>query len=72
MNTIYRQSSGNRENFENYFGKFLQKLKTKITYVLGDFNLNFLDYDTNCKAKSYCSRGFSHNFIPIINKPTCV
>ena len=23
INTIYRQPSGNKENFENYFGKFL-------------------------------------------------
>ena len=44
INTIYRQPSGNKENFENYFGKFLEKIKTKITYLLGDFNLNLLDY----------------------------
>ena len=25
INTIYRQPSGNKENFENYFGKFLSK-----------------------------------------------
>ena len=71
-NTIYRQPSRNKENFENYFGKFLEKTKTKITYLLGDFNLNFLDYDTNCKVKSYCNTAFSHNSIPIINKPTRV
>ena len=72
INTIYRQSSGNKENFENCFGKFLKKIKTKISYVLGDFNLNLLDYDTNCKVKSYCDTVFSHNFIPIINKATHV
>ena len=44
INTIYRQPTGNKENFENYFGKFLEKIKTKITYLLGDFNLNLLDY----------------------------
>ena len=43
INTIYRQPSGNKENFENYFGKFLEKTKTKIIYPLGDFNLNLLD-----------------------------
>ena len=51
---------------------FLIKIKTKIAYVLGDFNLNLLDYGTNCKVKSYCKTTFSHNFIPIINKPTHV
>ena len=68
INTIYRQPSGNKENFENYFGKFLKKTKTKITYLLGDFSLNLLDYVTNCKVKSYCNTAFSHNSIPIINK----
>ena len=48
INTIYRQPSGNKENFENYFGKFLEKNKTKITYLRGD-----LDCDTNLKVKSY-------------------
>ena len=72
MNTIYRHPSGNKENFENYFGKFLKKAKIKITYLLGGFNLNLLDYDTNLKVKSYCNAAFSHNFVPIINKPTCL
>ena len=69
INTIYRPPSG--KNFENYFGKFLGKIKTKITYLLGDFNLN-LDYETNCKAKSYGNTAFSHNLIPVIKKPTRV
>ena len=72
INTFYRQPSGNKENFENHFGKFLKKTKTKITYLLGDFNLNLLDYHTNLKVKSYSNTAFSHNFMPIINKPTCV
>ena len=50
INTIYRQPSGNKENFENCFGKLLRKTKRKTTYLLGDFNLNLLDYDTNCKV----------------------
>ena len=37
-----------------------------------DFNLNFLDYNTNLKVKSCCNTAFSHNFITIINKSTCV
>ena len=49
INTTYRQPCRNKENFENHFGKFLKKAKTKITYLLCDFNLNLLDYDANCK-----------------------
>ena len=51
---------------------FLIKIKTEITYVLGDFKLNLLHYDTNCQVKSYCNTTFCHNFIPKINKPTHV
>ena len=72
INTIYRQPSRMKENFENYFGKFLEKIKTKITYVLGDFNLNLLDYGPNCKVKSYCNTALSHYFISTINTPTRV
>ena len=72
ISTIYRQPSGNIECFENHFGKFLKKIKTKIIYLLGDFNLNLLDHETSCQVKSYCNTAFSHNFIPIINKPTSV
>ena len=72
VNTIYRQPFGNKENFESYFCKFLEKTKTKITYLLCDFNLNLLDHDTNFKVRSYCNTAFSHNFIPIINKSTRV
>ena len=70
--TIYKQPSRNKENFENYFGKFLKKTKTKIIYLLRDFSLNLLHHDTSCEVKSYCNTAFSYNFIPIINKPTCV
>ena len=69
INTIYKQPSGNKEN---YFGKFFKKTKTKITYLIDGFNLHLLDYGTNLKVKSYCNTAFSHNFIPIINKPTRV
>ena len=73
INTTYRKSSVNKENVKNYFGKFLKKTKqNKITYLLGDFNLNLLDFDTNFKVKSDFNTAFSHNFIPMINKSTHV
>ena len=67
INIIYSHPSGNKENFENYLDKFLEKTKTEITYLLRDFSSNLLDYDTNCYVKSYCNTVISHNFIPIIN-----
>ena len=49
---------------------FSKKQRLKVTYLVGNFNLNLLDYDTNCNVKSYCNTRFSHSFIPIINKLT--
>ena len=48
-----------------------KKKKGKITYLLGDSNLN-LDYHTKLKAKPSCNTAFSHNFIPTIIKPALV
>ena len=50
--TLFTDSHSEIEKiFENYFDKFLKKAKTKITYHLGDFNLNLLNHDTSLKIK---------------------
>ena len=38
-------------------------------YIVGDTNLNLIDYKTNIKVKSYLNLLFQKNFIPVINKP---
>ena len=60
-----------KKSLEIFLASFSKK-KPKKTYLLGDFNLNLLNYETNCKVKSYCNTGFSHNLIPIKNKLTRV
>ena len=65
----YKQPFWNKEHFENYFGKFLKKTKTKIASSRWlQFKSSWLYYDTNLKVKSYCNRAFSRNFTPTINK----
>ena len=41
-------------------------------YLIGDFNLNVLDYETNTKVKKKFNLIFQHGFITVINKPTRV
>ena len=41
-------------------------------YLIGDFNLNVLDYETNTKVKKKFNLIFQHGLIPVINKPTRV
>ena len=50
-------------------GKFKSN---KPIYLLGDFNLNVLEYDTNTKVKGFLNLLFQNSFIPVINKPTRV
>ena len=39
-------------------------------HIVGDLNLNVLDYEKNKKVKNFFNLMFQHNLIPIINKPT--
>ena len=48
------------------------KNSNKAIYVVGDTNLNLIDYETNIKVKNYLNLLFQKNFIPAINKPTRV
>ena len=41
-------------------------------YLVGDFNLNVLDYESNTKVKNFFNLIFQHSLIPVINKPTRV
>ena len=72
VNTTYRQPAGNVKVFEDALKKILvpRNYNNKPIYITGDFNLNLLDYKSSSKVKSYLNILFSHNFIPIINKPT--
>ena len=72
VNVTYRQPAGNTNVFEDSFKNILSTKKDskKSIYITGDLNLNLLDYKTNAKVKSYLNLIFSHNFIPLINKPT--
>ena len=47
-------------------------IKTKSIYIVGDTNLNLIDYEKNIKVKNYLNLLFQKNFIPVINKPTRV
>ena len=45
---------------------------SKLFYLVGDLNLNVLDYDVNEKVKKFLSLTFQHGLLPVINKPTGV
>ena len=41
-------------------------------YLVGDLNLNIIDYASNTKVKNFFNLIFQNGLIPVINKPTRV
>ena len=74
INTQYRQPAGNLNEFEAYLNTFLPKSKTteKACFLVGDVNLNIIDYQSNAKARDFLNLIFQHILVPIVNKPTSV
>ena len=72
VNTLYRPPTGKINPFQSFLKDIIAKnYKTsKKIYLIGDFNLNVLDYETNTKVKGFINLLFQHGLIPIINKPT--
>ena len=72
VSTIYRSPSGKIKAFKTHLKDLITKnQKTgKLLYLIGDFNLNVLDYETNTKVKNFLNFLFQHSLIPMINKPT--
>ena len=53
---------------------FLAKSKTtdKTCFLVGDLNLNLIDYQSNAKVRDFLNLIFQHALVPIENKPTRV
>ena len=53
---------------------FLAKSKTtdKTCFLVGDLNINLIDYQSNAKARDFVNLIFQHSLVPIVNKPTRV
>ena len=53
---------------------FLANTKTtdKTCLLVGDLNLNLIDYQSNAKVRNFVNLIFQHSLVPIVNKPTRV
>ena len=73
INTQYRLPAGNFNEFEAYLNTFLAKSKTtdKTCFLVGDLNLNLIDYQSNAKVRDFVNLIFQY-LVPIVNKPTRV
>ena len=68
---VYRYSSNSkiRESITE-LQSFLDTVADKPTVILGDFNLNTLNYENNSNVQEYINTFICSGFYPLINKPT--
>ena len=66
---VYRFHYKDNE-FSTEFNKVLKDYKNKPLIVMGDFNINLLNYDSNKTVDDFVNDMFSNSFYPLINKPT--
>ena len=72
FNVIYRPPNGHLNVCETFFKKILSDSSTvnKTFFLARDFNINFLDFETNKKVQSFANLMFEFSMIPAINKAT--
>ena len=71
---IYRPPKRNIKFFKDYFKELLSKKKTsgKNVFIVGDLNINSLDYESNEPVKNFFNLVFQNGFLPLIQRATRV
>lgn len=69
---IYRPPSGKVDQLHDILSATLTNISRegKPIYILGDFNMNLLDYDTEPKVHNFLNIMYENLLVPAINKPT--
>ena len=69
---VYRPPNQNTALFLDKFNDILSRIfkDNKQCYVMGDFNLDLLQYNHHTPTQEFFDTLFSHAFIPLISNPT--
>ena len=69
---VYRPPNQNTALFLDKFNDILSRIfkDNKQCYVMGDFNLDLLQYNHHTPTQEFIDTLFSHAFIPLISNPT--
>ena len=70
---IYRPPNTDMTRFIEHITQIIKSMKTdkKQCYIMGDFNINLLNYDTHQETRAcYVDTMFSNACIPLISRPT--
>ena len=75
ITSYYRTPSGAIKGLNSYLENVSKKTNTenKLFFVVGDFNLNCLDYNESLETRTFYNRIFAYGCIPLlITRPTRV
>ena len=72
IGVIYRPPGTDMDMFNSEFSNLLDVIKTenKLCYLLGDYNINLLNYDSHELTAGFVNSLYSYGFVPLINRPT--
>ena len=72
ITAAYHPSKETNKLFKDFCKDFLskQEMSNKAAFLLGGFNLNVLDYNTNELVKNFFNLIFQNGFLPLIQRPT--
>ena len=71
ISCLYRTPGSNIELFTEKLESLLQKFNHKKSYyLLGDFNINLLNFEKHQGTNNFIDKLGSHGIFPLINRPT--
>ena len=72
IGVVYKPPSASYDHFSEHINGILENIsnENKKCYLMGDFNINLLQYDTNNTVQNFIDMLSSQSFYPNINKPT--
>ncbi len=67
---VYRSPNNTNDSFIDKFETIIEKIKSRICYILGDMNYNLINHDKHEATRNYYNILTSSSFKPLITKPT--
>ena len=70
----YRHPNTNADKFNDYINQTMEKIskENKLIFLMGDFNINLLNYESHGETNDFIDTMISHYLLPHILHPTRV
>ena len=72
VSVIYRPPNTDTRHFNEKLCALLECISSekKLCYLIGDYNINILNYGNHSATDEFVDMLYSHAFLPLINRPT--